>query len=58
MKKMWNNINANDVEKAIDIFNKTHESYPEPRNTFLIYNDKKYPAKHIRGMAYYVANNK
>lgn len=27
------------------------------RNTFLVYNNKKYPAKHIRAMAYEVAFN-
>lgn len=58
MKKLWNNITANDVIKAIELFDRTNENYPEPRNTFLIYNDKKYPAKHIRGLAYYVANKK
>lgn len=56
MSKHWDNITAEDVLKAIEIFDTSHKPYPEPRNTFLIYNDKKYPAKHIRGMAYYVAN--
>jgi hypothetical protein len=55
MKKKWNKITANDVEEAIDLFDKTQEDYPEPRNTFLIYKGKKYPAKHIRGLAYFVA---
>lgn len=58
MKKLWDNITASDVKKAIEFFDKTQENYPEPRNTFLIFNDKKYPAKHIRGLAYYVANKK
>ena len=58
MKKLWDNITASDVKKAIEIFDKTQENYPEPRNTFLIFNEKKYPAKHIRGLAYYVANKK
>jgi very-short-patch-repair endonuclease len=58
MKKQWENITADDVKKAIELFDKTNENYPEPRNTFLIYNGKKYPAKHIRGLAYYVANKK
>lgn len=56
MKKSWNNITAIDVKKAIELFDKKNENYPEPRNTFLIYNDKKYPAKHIRGLAYLIAN--
>ncbi|MDO9155216.1 MAG: hypothetical protein Q7U47_16160 [Paludibacter sp.] len=58
MKKLWDNITTNDVKKAIELFDKTQENYPMPRNTFLIYNDKKYPAKHIRGLAYYIANKK
>lgn len=56
MKKLWDNITASDVEKAIELFDRTNENYPEPRNTFLIYVNKKYPAKHIRGLSYYVAN--
>lgn len=58
MTKLWDNITANDVKKAIELFDRTNENYPEPRNTFLIYNDKKYPAKHIRGLAYFIANKK
>jgi len=58
MKKLWDNITASDIVKAIELFDRTNENYPEPRNTFLIYNDKKYPAKHIRGLAYFIANKK
>ena len=54
--KLWNNITRDDVIKAIQLFDASHKPYPEPRNTFLIYNNKKYPAKHIRGMAYLIAN--
>ena len=56
MTKLWSNITRQDIVKAIELFDKQHESYPEPRNTFLLFNDKKYPAKHIRGLAYQVAN--
>lgn len=58
MNEKWKNINADNVKKAIELFEKTNENYPEPRNTFLIYNGKKYPAKHIRGIAYFIANGK
>lgn len=58
MKKNWNNVTASDVKKAIELFDKKNESYPEPRNTFLVFNNKKYPAKHIRGIAYFIANKK
>jgi len=58
MKKEWNKVTVDDVKKAIDLFDRTGEKYPEPRNTFLLYNGKEYPAKHIRGLAYKVANKK
>jgi len=58
MNKLWSNVKSLDVLKAIDLFERQRDSYPEPRNTFLIYNNKKYPAKHIRGLAFKVANNK
>ena len=58
MKKLWDNITESEVKKAIELFDKSDETYPEPRNTFLIYNDRKYPAKHIRGLAYFVSNKK
>jgi len=55
MNKLWNEITREDVIKAIEIFDATHKPFPLPRNTFLIYNNKKYPAKHIRGLAYVIA---
>jgi len=55
MTKLWNEITREDVIKAIEIFDATHKPFPLPRNTFLIYNKKKYPAKHIRGLAYVIA---
>jgi hypothetical protein len=58
MNNLWKNVTKEDVIKAIEIFDSSHETYPEPRNTFLIYNNKKYPAKHVRGMAYKVANKR
>ena len=51
-KYRWMDITYEDVIKAIDLFEYENQEYPEPRNTFLIYNGKKYPAKHIRGIAY------
>lgn len=56
MKRLWNNVKAIDIKKAIELFDKKKEKYPQPKNTFLIYNGRKYPAKHIRGLAYYIAN--
>lgn len=58
MNTKWGNITADDVKKAIELFSNSIESYPEPRNTFLVYNGKKYPAKHIRGLAFYIANGR
>ena len=58
MNSLWNNISREDVIKAIEIFDSTVVTYPEPRNTFLIYNNKRYPAKHVRGMAFQIANKR
>jgi len=51
----WMDITREDVIKAIEIFQAENPEYPSPRSTFLVYNGKKLPAKHIRGMAYKVA---
>lgn len=53
-KSKWNEITFEDVIQAIHIFESEKPAYPPSRFTFLLYNGKKYPAKHIRGMAYYV----
>ncbi len=58
MRKLWGNITSSDVIKAIELFERKKDNYPEPRNTFLVYNNKKYPAKHIRGLAYFIAYKK
>ena len=50
----WNEINRNDVIKAIRIFDSDNQKYPEARSTFLIFEGRKYPAKHIYGIAYEV----
>lgn len=50
----WDEINRNDVIKAIRIFDSDNSKYPEARSTFLIFEGRKYPAKHIRGIAYQV----
>lgn len=51
-KYNWRDINREDVINAIRYFFENNPEYPEPRSTFLVYNGKKLPAKHIRGMAY------
>lgn len=58
MSNLWNNVTAQNVLQAIDLFDRRQESYPPARNTFLLYNDREYPAKHIRGLAYKIANQK
>lgn len=50
----WNEVTVDDVIRAIPKFDSEHPEHPEPRSTFLVYGGKKYPAKHIRGMAYQV----
>ncbi|WP_434799214.1 nitrilase-related carbon-nitrogen hydrolase [Terrisporobacter vanillatitrophus] len=54
----WIDITREDVIKAIELFHTENPEYPNPKCTFLIYNGKKLPAKHIRGMAYKVAHGK
>ena len=56
-KHNWEEITKEDVIKAIHLFEKDDREYPMPRSTFLLYNGKKYPAKHIRGIAYKVHFN-
>ncbi len=58
IKNLWNNVKKEHVIKAIQKFEKLNPDYPKPRNTFLVYNGKRYPAKHIRGLAFEIANNK
>ena len=48
----WVVITREDVIRAIESFLVNNPEYPEPRSTFLLYDGKKLPAKHIRGMAY------
>lgn len=48
----WNKVTRNDVLKAIQLFERDNPEYPEPRSTFVLFDGKKLPAKHIRGMAY------
>ncbi len=51
----WTKITREHVLRAIEIFFAENPEYPAPRSTFLVYDGKKLPAKHIRGMAYQVA---
>lgn len=53
-KDNWNEVTVEDVIKAIRLFDSENPEYPQPRSTFLVFEGKKYPAKHIRGMAYKV----
>lgn len=53
-KKKWAEITREDVINAIRMFELENPTYPEPRSTFLLYEGKKYPAKHVRGMAYQI----
>lgn len=55
MKNSWKNITKEDVVKAIALFDDGNYKFSSPKNTFLVFNGKKYPAKFIRKMAYEVA---
>ncbi|MGE5499544.1 MAG: hypothetical protein ACM3Q2_15795 [Syntrophothermus sp.] len=52
----WLNIKREHVLEAIELFDASRSDYPAARSTFLFYKNKRYPAKHIRGMAYEMAN--
>ena len=56
-KKKWSEITREDVINAVHKFELENPDFPEAKSTFLLYNGKKYPAKHIRGMAYEVHYN-
>lgn len=51
-KISWTEITREDVIRAIEKFLKDSPDYPEPRSTFLVYKQKRLPAKHIRWMSY------
>ena len=50
--KDWKLVTREHVICAIKRFVEERPEYPAARSTYLIYEGKKYPAKHIRGMAY------
>ncbi len=58
MNKGWGNIKKEHVIKAIKEFENSFVKYPKARNTFLLFNGKTYPAKHIRWLAYKIANKR
>jgi len=52
----WSKVLKNHVEKACSQYDAGENRPTHPaRTTFLIRNDKRYPAKFIRGLAYEVA---
>lgn len=58
MSNLWNNVKAQHVIEAIGLYDKQEVKHKPALNTFLLYNNREYPAKHIRGLAYKIANNK
>lgn len=50
----WSEITREHVIEAIRIYNENPRAYSRSRNTFLVYKEKPYPAKAIRGIAYRV----
>ncbi len=58
MSKKWENVTVKHVHNAIALFDSEEEEYPPAKNTFLIYNGREYPAKHIRWIAYRLAHKK
>ena len=56
MNNKWKNVNKHHILQAIKLFDEDPGEYPSARNTFLLIDNKEYPAKHIRGIAYKIAN--
>jgi hypothetical protein len=56
MNPKWGNVKNEHVLAAIIKLESSGEAFPEPKSTYLIFEGKPYPAKHIRGMAYEIAN--
>lgn len=48
----WSKVTRENVINAIARFNREKPDYPEPKSYYLIYEDERFPAKYIRGMAY------
>lgn len=57
-ESIWTCVERQHVLRAIKIFLSERPKCPASRSTFLVYEGKKLPAKHIRGMAYQVATGK
>lgn len=53
---MWEKVKKIHIIKAIEEFNNNRRDFTKSKNTFLIFNKIKYPAKYIRGLAYKIAN--
>ncbi|MCI6733187.1 MAG: hypothetical protein MR487_12875 [Lachnospiraceae bacterium] len=51
-KYNWDAVTRNHIIQAINKFLIENQKCPEAKSTFLLYEGKKLPAKHIRGMAY------
>lgn len=51
-KHNWSEVTSEDVLHAIREFVSSTPEYPEPKSTYLVYEGRHFPAKHIRGMAY------
>ena len=53
----WDNVTVKDVVNAIKLSQTSKEKYVGAKNTFVIFNGEPYPGKHIRELAFKVANN-
>lgn len=59
MKVDWSQINRTHIEYACNLFDTSRCIPTHPaRNTFLLHQDKRYPAKFIRGLAYELATGR
>ena len=58
MQTNWEKVTKEHILLAIQEFDNSKEPYARSWNTFLLYNDIEYPAKHIRWLAFRIANKK
>jgi hypothetical protein len=55
MRELWNGVKPEHVLAAIQKYDKEEIDAPPAKNTFLLHEGQRYPAKHILGMAFEIA---
>lgn len=58
MNSIWSDITNEDIDKAIELFDKDPGDFSDSINTYLLVDERVLPAKHIRRLAYKIHYNK